>query len=91
MTVLSDPVYRGFGPTSAAEYLHKPHQITVSKETMRQWMAKAEPWQAGRRRVVEIHEWRPLGEHWCSGTPACMNRPEMPPMQIARRANHRGR
>src|SRR6202011_189798 len=32
MTVLSDPVYRGFGPTLAAEYLHKRHQITVSKE-----------------------------------------------------------
>ena len=58
MTVLSDPVYRGFGPTLAAEYLHKRHQITVSKETARQWMRKAELWQAGRRRVVEIHQWR---------------------------------
>jgi len=59
MTVLSDPVYRGFGPTLAAEYLHKRHQITVSKETVRQWMAKAELWQVGRRRVVEVHPWRP--------------------------------
>ena len=57
-TVLSDPVYRGFGPTLAAEYLHKRHQITVSKETVRQWMRKAELWQAGRRRVVEVHPWR---------------------------------
>jgi DNA-binding Lrp family transcriptional regulator len=32
IAVLSDPVYRGFGPTLAAEYLHKRHQITVSKE-----------------------------------------------------------
>lgn len=31
ITVLSDPVYRGFGPTLAAEYLHKRHQITVSR------------------------------------------------------------
>src|SRR6202162_1217053 len=59
MTVLFAPLYRGFGPTLAAEYLHKRHQITVSKETVRQWMTKAELWQAGRRRVVEMHQWRP--------------------------------
>jgi hypothetical protein len=58
MTVLSDPVYRGFGPTLAAEYLHQRHEIAVSKETVRPWMAKAELWQAGRRRVVEVHQWR---------------------------------
>src|ERR1700693_4851497 len=58
MTVLSDPLYRGFGPTLAAEYLHKRHQITVSKETVRQWMTKAELWQAGRRRAVEVDQWR---------------------------------
>jgi biotin operon repressor len=59
ITVLSDPLYRGFGPTLAAEYLHKLHQITVSKETLRQWMAKAGLWKTGRRRVVEVHQWRP--------------------------------
>jgi hypothetical protein len=59
VAVLSDPVYRGFGPTLAAEYLHKKHEITVSKETLRQWMAKAGLWKASRRRVVEVHQWRP--------------------------------
>ena len=59
MVILSDPVYRGFGPTLAAEYLQKRHQITVSKETLRRWMAKAGLWKAGRRRVVEVHQWRP--------------------------------
>jgi transposase len=59
ITVLSDPVYRGFGPTLAAEYLHKRHQITVSKETLRRWMAKAGLWKAGRRHAVEVHQWRP--------------------------------
>jgi transposase len=59
LAVLSDPVYRGFGPTLAAEYLHKLHQITVSKETLRQWMAKAGLWRAGHLRVVEVHQWRP--------------------------------
>jgi transposase-like protein len=56
--ILSDPVYRGFGPTLAAEYLHQRHQITVSKETLRGWMVQARLWRAGRRRVVEVHEWR---------------------------------
>jgi len=59
IAVLSDPVYRGFGPTLAAEYLQKLHQTTVSKETLRRWMAKAGLWKAGRRRVVEVHQWRP--------------------------------
>jgi transposase len=59
VAVLSDPVYRGFGPTLAAEYLHKLHRITVSKETLRQWMTKAGLWRAGHVRVVEVHQWRP--------------------------------
>jgi transposase-like protein len=59
IAVLSDPVYRGFGPTLAAEYLHKRHRITVSKETLRRWMVEAGLWRAGRRRVVEVHQWRP--------------------------------
>lgn len=59
MAILSDPVYRGFGPTLAAEYLANKHEIRVSKETLRQWMRKAGLWKAGRRRVVEVHQWRP--------------------------------
>ncbi len=59
ITILSDPVYRGFGPTLASEYLHKLHQITVSKETLRRWMAKAGLWRVGSVRVVEVHQWRP--------------------------------
>src|SRR5712664_1524511 len=64
ITVLSDSVYRGFGPTLAAEYLHKRHQITVSKETLRRWMVKARLWRAGRRRVVAVHQWRPRRSRW---------------------------
>jgi DNA-binding Lrp family transcriptional regulator len=59
VAVLLDPVYRGFGPTLAAEYLHKKHRITVSKETLRQWMVKAGLWEARRLRVAEVHQWRP--------------------------------
>jgi transposase-like protein len=59
ITVLADPVYRGFGPTLAAEYLQNRHQISVSKETLRRWMVKAGLWKAGHQRVVEVHQWRP--------------------------------
>jgi transposase len=59
ITILSEPVYRGFGPTLASEYLHKLHQITVSKETLRRWMTRAGLWRAGHVRVVEVHQWRP--------------------------------
>jgi Homeodomain-like domain len=59
VAILSDPVYRGFGPTLAAEYLAEKHQISVSKETLRGWMRKAGLWKAERRRVEEVHEWRP--------------------------------
>src|SRR5579864_3980197 len=59
VAILTDPVYRGFGPTLASEYLHRLHQITVSKETLRHWMTKAGLWRAGHRRVVEVHQWRP--------------------------------
>lgn len=58
MVILSDPVYRGFGPTLAAEYLANKHQIRVSKETLRQWMKKAGLWSAKRRQVVQVHQWR---------------------------------
>src|ERR1017187_1713356 len=64
ITILSDRVYRGFGPTLASEYLHKLHRITVSKETRRRWMAKAGLWRVGHVRVVEVHLWRPRGGRW---------------------------
>jgi hypothetical protein len=56
--ILSDPIYHGFGPTLACEYLRKKHGLAVSKETLRQWMARAGLWRAKRRRVVEVHQWR---------------------------------
>jgi len=47
--ILSEPVYAGFGPTLAAEYLHDKHGISVSKETLRHWMREAKLWR-GRKR-----------------------------------------
>jgi hypothetical protein len=59
VVILSQPVYRGFGPTLAAEYLAKKHKITVSRETVRQWMIGAKLWRARKQRIEKVHEWRP--------------------------------
>jgi biotin operon repressor len=59
VAILSQPVYRGFGPTLASEYLAKKHGIEVSRETARQWMVRAKLWRASEQRVEEVHEWRP--------------------------------
>jgi len=50
--------YADFGPTLASEYLWRDHQITASRETVRQWMLRAKLWK--RRRGSEpVHVWRP--------------------------------
>jgi hypothetical protein len=59
IAILTQPVYRGFGPTLAAEYLAKKHDIEVSRETVRQWMIGAKLWRADKQRIGKIHEWRP--------------------------------
>ena len=56
--ILSVPVYEGFGPTLAAEYLAKKHQIEASKETVRQWMIGGKLWRAKKEKVKRIHAWR---------------------------------
>jgi transposase len=66
VTVLSMPVYAGFGPTLAAEYLEKKHGIKASKETVRKWMIGGKLWRAQKEKVKQVHVWRPrrsrLGE-----------------------------
>ena len=59
MKILSTEVYRGFGPTLAAEYLRKKHGIQVSKETVRQWMIEGKLWRAKTEKVEQVHVWRP--------------------------------
>jgi len=59
VTILSQPVYRGFGPTLASEYLAEKHDIEVSRETVRQWMMGAKLWRARKQHVEKVHEWRP--------------------------------
>ena len=55
---LSTEVYRGFGPTLAAEYLHNRHGIDASKETVRQWMIRGKLWRAKQEKVKRVHLWR---------------------------------
>jgi hypothetical protein len=55
--------YAGFGPTLAAEHLHS-QGLSVSRETLRQWMSAAGLWQIRSRRVKHIHVWRPRRSCW---------------------------
>ena len=57
--ILSAPVYEGFGPTLAAEYLGKKHGIQTSKETVRKWMIGGKLWRAKKEKVQQVHIWRP--------------------------------
>jgi len=57
--ILSAPVYAGFGPTLAAEYLKNKHGIEASKETVRQWMIGAKLWRGRKARIKDVHVWRP--------------------------------
>lgn len=57
--ILSAPVYEGFGPTLAAEYLESHHGIAASKETVRQWMMKAKLWRGRKQKIQQVHLWRP--------------------------------
>ena len=59
VAILSRPVYRGFGPTLASEYLAKKHKIQVSRETVRRWMIEAKLWRARKAQVEKVHAWRP--------------------------------
>jgi transposase len=72
--ILSAPVYEGFGPTLAAEYLGHRHGIEASKETVRQWMMRGQLWRGKKQQVKQVHTWRPrrsrLGElvQWDTST-----------------------
>ena len=50
--------YADFGPTLASEYLARDHKITVSRETVRQWMLRAGLWKRRKQRLEEVHVWR---------------------------------
>ena len=49
--------YADFGPTLAAEHLAK-EGLSVSRETLRKWMTRAQLWRPRTLRVKAIHVWR---------------------------------
>jgi hypothetical protein len=57
--ILSQEIYRGFGPTLASEYLGKKHKITIGREALRKLMMQAGLWRGRKQEIEEIHEWRP--------------------------------
>ena len=57
--ILSQELYRGFGPTLASEYLAKKHGVKIGREALRQIMIGARLWQGQGQKVETIHEWRP--------------------------------
>ena len=59
LEILGRDVYRGFGPTLAAEYLASKHDIHAGRETVRSWMVEGKLWHASRQRIDKIHQWRP--------------------------------
>jgi len=59
LEVLADPDWHDFGPTFAAEQLHRRHDIEISNETLRQWMIEAGIWQSRKRKLEQVHCWRP--------------------------------
>src|ERR1022692_1483253 len=44
LEILRRDVYRGFGPTLAAEYLDRKHAIHAGRETVRGWMIEGKLW-----------------------------------------------
>jgi transposase InsO family protein len=48
-----------FGPSYASEYLRKQLDIQVGKDRVRKWMIDAGLWQARKRKVEDVHPWRP--------------------------------
>ena len=58
MSILSQPVCHGFGPSFAADHLREEHGITVGRETLRGWMGQAKLWRAKARQAGKVHQWR---------------------------------
>ena len=56
--ILSREIYRGFGPTLAAEYLAKKHRKKIGREALRQVMIAAQLWQGRKRKAGPVHVWR---------------------------------
>jgi transposase len=59
LRALADPDWHDFGPTFASEQLEQRHGILASEETVRQWMLAEGMWKSRKRKLREVHCWRP--------------------------------
>jgi hypothetical protein len=57
--ILSQEVYRGFGPTLASEYLAKKHKLHIGREALRQLMIQARLWRGRKQKVEAVQQGRP--------------------------------
>jgi len=57
--------YSDFGPTFALEKLQAEHDVCVSKETLRKWMAEAGIWQSRKERRKRVYQ--PRNRRDCFG------------------------
>lgn len=57
--IVKQPDWHDFGPTFASEQLEKRYGIELSDETIRRWMIEAGLWKSRRRKIEEVHCWRP--------------------------------
>jgi hypothetical protein len=56
--ILSQDVYKGFGPTLASKYLAQKHDLQIGRETVRQLMMAAGLWRGRKQRVEAVYQWR---------------------------------
>jgi transposase len=56
--ILSEEVYRDFGPTLASEYLADKHGVRIGREALRQVMISTGLWRVKGQKVEAVHQWR---------------------------------
>jgi hypothetical protein len=59
LTILSQPEWKGFGPTLASYHLAKDHDVRIGREALRQMMSGAGLWRAKGQKIEDVHVWRP--------------------------------
>jgi hypothetical protein len=59
LRILSQEMYRDFGPTLASEYLAEKHGLKIGREALRQLMMAAGLWRGRKPGIESVHQWRP--------------------------------
>jgi transposase len=59
LSILSQPEWKGFGPTLASYHLAKDYGVRIGREALRQMMSGAGLWRAKKQKNEDVHVWRP--------------------------------